>query len=215
VTREVEAAGAYVVSFSGDLVAPQGVEQLIDAAVNRFKGLDALVCCVGSTPLGTFETIDDAAWQQAWEGKVLATVRAVRAALPHLQRSTQARLVIIAGNSTYDPDPAMLTSAVSNAALGALTACVARQYAAEKIGAVCLDPGPTDTARFDRLTHAVAAAQGIEADQAARQLRARVPTGRITTPEEIATMVAFCLSPRLPQLTGTRVVVDGAATWVR
>lgn len=204
-----------VFGMAADMAEEAGVRRLVDEAVRRYGGLDALVCCVGSTPLGSFESTDDDTWHRAWEGKVLATIRALRVSLPHLRRSDSGRAVILAGNSTYDPDPIMVTSAVANAALGALTACVAREFAREGVGVVCVDPGPTDTSRFEGLVQATAAAGSIDPASAAAALRDRVPTGRIAAPEEIAAVVAFCVSTVATHMTGTRVVVDGAATWTR
>ncbi|MGN6130268.1 MAG: SDR family oxidoreductase [Nocardioidaceae bacterium] len=208
-------AGAEVVTAQGDLVEAAGARNLVEAAVERFGGVDALVCCVGSTPLGTFDEIDDAVWDLAWRGKFMASVRTLRAALPQLARADKGRAVVVAGNSAFDPSPMMSTSAVVNAALGALVTALAREYAGRGVGVVCVDPGPTETARFEGLARAVSRAQQVTLEVAAEQLRASAPTGGVCSPEEIATTIAFCLSPHVPQLTGTRVLVDGATTSVR
>jgi len=213
--RELSSRGMQPGVVVGDLTSPEGAAALVARAQQCYGGLDGLVCCVGSTPLGTFDALDDEMWLSAYETKFLGTVRAVRAALPALQASGHGRVVVLAGNSTFDPEPTMATSAVVNAALGALVSTLARSYGAEGVRFVCVDPGPTDTARFQALRKSMAHSHGTDESTAEKLIRARIPTGHITTPEEVAITVALSLSPKQPQLTGTRIVVDGAATWVR
>jgi L-fucose dehydrogenase len=47
-------------------------------------------------------------------------------------------------------------------------------------------------------------------EEALRSVLAKIPLGkRMTTPEEIATMVVFLLSPRAGHITGQHIFVDG------
>jgi 3-oxoacyl-[acyl-carrier protein] reductase len=195
VAAAVRAAGAEAEAVAADLTGSTGSDALAARARRAFGGLDGLVCCVGSTPLGDFGTLTDAHWETAFRGKFMATVHAVRSCLPLLAERGPARVIVVAGNSSHDPSPVLMTSAAVNAALGALVSALARQYAADSIGFVCVDPGPTGTGRY-----------------ADRLITGRIPTGRISTPDEIAVAITAALSPLLTQLTGTRIVVDGAAT---
>lgn len=206
--------GGDALAVAADLATTAGVSALL-AGAQRLGALDGLVCCVGSTPLGGFADLDDDAWQRAFDTKLLATIRMVRAALPLLRAGHDARVVVIGGTSAFDPRPPLLTSAVMNAALGALVCGLARELAGDHIGVVCVDPGPTDTARYDGLREAVADARGVDAATAGEILVSGIPTGRVTSAQEVAVAVAACLSPRLTQLTGTRIAVDGAMTWAR
>ena len=58
----------------------------------------------------------------------------------------------------------------------------------------------------------LAAATGVDADTAREQGRGghgRVPTGRFTTPEEVATLVVMLASDRTANVTGSNYVIDG------
>lgn len=211
--KAVKEISPHVVHMSGDLRESECVDSLIGLGVREFGGVDGLVCSVGSTPLGRFTHIDDAAWAEAFNGKFLSTVRAVRAAIPVLKRSHFGRVVIIAGNSAHFPAPDTVTSATMNAGLGALAFALARDYASDGVGFVCIDPGPTRTARFEQLANALAESEGLTREQVEVRICNGLPTGRICEPREVADVVAMCLSPRATQLTGTRITIDGAATW--
>jgi 3-oxoacyl-[acyl-carrier protein] reductase len=209
------AAGGEATTIAADLAGVAGPDALAAEALRAFGGLDGLVCCVGSTPLGGFDALADSHWETAFHGKFMATVHAVRSCLPLLTESGSARVVVVAGNSSYDPTQVLMTSAAINAAVGALVSALARQYAAVSIGFVCVDPGPTDTDRYVALRERVSALASVDRAGADALITDLIPTGRISTPDEIAVAITMALSPRLAQLTGTRIVVDGAATWVR
>ena len=61
--------------------------------------------------------------------------------------------------------------------------------------------------------HGVAAtigkATGVSADAVREQAIAGMPTGRFTTPDEVATLVAMLASPKTANVTGSNYVIDG------
>ena len=61
--------------------------------------------------------------------------------------------------------------------------------------------------------HGVAAtlgdAAGVDPDAVREQAIATMPTGRFTTPEEVATLVTLLASPRTGNVTGSNYVIDG------
>jgi NAD(P)-dependent dehydrogenase (short-subunit alcohol dehydrogenase family) len=55
----------------------------------------------------------------------------------------------------------------------------------------------------------VAAATGVDADTVREDAIAGTATGRFTTPEEVATLVAVLASPLTGNVTGSNYVIDG------
>jgi NAD(P)-dependent dehydrogenase (short-subunit alcohol dehydrogenase family) len=55
----------------------------------------------------------------------------------------------------------------------------------------------------------IGAATGAGADAIREQVTADIPTGRFTTPREVATIVALLCSPRTGNVTGANWVIDG------
>ena len=207
--------GAEVVAHASDLVPEDGVRRLVAAARDAFGGVDILVACVGSTPLGDFEQVDDGTWRQAFEMKFLASVRAFRAALPELRARGGGRVVVLTGNAGQGPDRDLYTSGAINAALGNLVHNLARQYAAEGIAVNAVSPGPVDTARYRGLVRAAMARTGLDENGAERSIRGAIPDQRVGRPEEVGALVAYLASPLSAHVNGTVVVIDGGQTWVR
>lgn len=211
--EQVRAAGSpQVDTVVGDMTAPAGLAALREVA-ERQGGLAGLVACVGSTPIGTFDEIDDDVWQVAFTTKFLASVRAMRVAAELMRAGAGGRIVVIAGNAARDAPTGMVTSTAINAALSGLVASAGRLLATEGIGVVGLHPGPTRTARYDSLVAYQAAAAEVDGATAAAELAARIPVGHPAEPGDIATAAAYLVSPRAAHIVATCLTVDGGQTW--
>ena len=209
VTGAVRALGGQAGAVVGDLATDRGVNELARAAVETFGRLDGLVCCVGSTPLGDFSAVTDDQWQQAFEMKMLATIRAIRAARPHLALSGDGRVVVITGNASRVRFPFLLTSTVMNSGLESLVSSLAGQLAGDGIAINAVSPGPVDTRRYEGLVEAVAVHADLDPSSARRSIEASIPTGRINQPGEVARLVAYLVSPAAASVTGATYVIDG------
>ena len=177
--------------------------------VETFGRLDGLVCCVGSTPLGDFSVVNDHDWRQAFEMKVLATIRAIRVARPHLAATGAGRVVAVTGNASRTRLPYLLTSTIMNAGLKALVSSLSRQFSADGIAINAVSPGPVNTRRYEGLVEAVAVHTGLDSPSAWRHIEASIPAGRITEPEEVVRLVAYLVAPSAAPVTGSTYIIDG------
>ena len=215
VAAEAKERGAVgVTTLAGDMTAAEGLARLREA-VESLPGAWGLVTCVGSTPLGTFDEVDDDVWARAVDMKFMATVRAVRAVLPSLRRAGGGRIVFVGGNTALEPDPWMVTSGAMNAALGNLAASLGRQLAKEGVGVVSIHPGPTHSARYDALEASVAERFGGDGEAARAHVLGRIPRGTVADPDEVAAAIAYLCSPLAAHLTGAGVGFDGGQSWAR
>lgn len=204
---------AEVTALAGDMTVADGLDRLRDAV--EALPVWSLVTCVGSTPLGSFDEVDDETWSRAVEMKFMATVRAVRIVLPSMRRSGGGRIVLVGGNTAWAPDPWMVTSGAMNAALGNLAATLGRQLGPEGIGVVCVHPGPTRSARFDALEASVTARLGGDGDAAREHLRNLSPRGVPAEPAEVGAAISYLCSPVAAHLTATGVGIDGGQSCAR
>ena len=209
----VRAMGGSAIEVVGDLATDRGVMSLVDAAVERCGRLDGLVCCVGSTPLGDFSAVTDRLWQQACEMKVLATIKAIRVARPHLAATGDGRVVVVTGSASRTRFPFLLTSIVMNAGLESLVSSLAGQFVPSGVGINAVSPGPVNTRRYEGLVEAVFIHAGQGPAAARRHIEASIPAGRITEPEEVARLVAYLVSPAAAPVTGATYVIDGGQSW--
>jgi 3-oxoacyl-[acyl-carrier protein] reductase len=109
---EREAARLGGTAVPGDVSDPDDLQRAVDTALATYGALDIVIVNGGGPPFGPATSIDGGQLQAAVELLLLPTVRLVNLALPHLRRSDQGRIVLIASSSVREPIPGL---ALSNA----------------------------------------------------------------------------------------------------
>jgi NAD(P)-dependent dehydrogenase (short-subunit alcohol dehydrogenase family) len=168
----------------------------------EFGGLDIVVANVSALAIGQ----DDASWKAEFETDMMGTVRAVDAAMPSLEASDAAAIVIISSVSGREVDFAAGPYGVFKAALIHYAKGLSFQLAGKGIRVNALSPGNTyfPGGVWEKIEHGN--------PELYSQALALNPTGRMGRPEEMARAIVFLASPAASFITGTNLVVDGALT---
>jgi 3-oxoacyl-[acyl-carrier protein] reductase len=201
--------GERVMAAAADLSRPDEARRAVTEAATRLGGLDVLVTNTGGPPPGSFDEHSLDAWRAAVDLLLLSTVEMIRAALPHLRRSTQARVVLIGSTAVLRPIEGLILSNSVRSAVVGLARTLAVELAPDNILVNMVLPGVIATDRIARLDDAKARTSGRPvADVAAERARS-VPLGRLGTPEEFASLCVFLASSRAGYIDGTLIPVDG------
>jgi 3-oxoacyl-[acyl-carrier protein] reductase len=190
-----------------DFSTPDGPATAVREAVAALGGLDGLLVNSGGPPPGTFDELDEAAWERAIAGTLLSSIRLIRAALPHLRDGRDPAIVVILSSSVREPIPGLVTSNVLRPGLAGLIKSLVREIPPIRINGVA--PGRFDTERVRSLDAARATRTGTTVEAVQGQTRARIPLGRYGDPDEMGRVVAFLLSPAASYLNGVILGVDG------
>lgn len=214
ITSELRDVG--VTAVSADLATAEGPRLLIAEALEVIGGIDVLVNNVGGGdgPVNTqgFLTIDDGAWQRAYDLNFFSAVRVTRAALPSLieRRGVIVNISSIGARSAYRP----IDYGTAKAALNNLSKALAEEFGPQGVRVVTVSPGPTRTQNWEDpngLGGELARAAGTDLATFLDGLPKTmgITTGRMAEPDEIAALVAFLASPCAGNITGSDYLVDG------
>jgi NAD(P)-dependent dehydrogenase (short-subunit alcohol dehydrogenase family) len=118
----------------------------------------------------------------------------------------------VIGSGGRVASPVHLPGGAANAALMLVTAGLGAAYASAGVRVVGVNPGLTETGRVATRLEAEAQLLGITLEEARQRNVARIPIGRLATPEEIAQVVVFLASAKASYVTGVTLTLDGART---
>ena len=180
----------------------------MEETFREFGGLHILVNNAGGPPAGTFETLEEADWQYAFELNLLSIVRLVGLALPHLKKRGGA-VINLASSSIKQPIPGLTLSNVMRTGVAGLSKTLAEELAPHGIRVNTIAPGRIDTDRVRSLDQARADKAGITSAAYKAKTEAVIPLGRYGQPEELARVVAFFCSDAASYVTGQSLLVDG------
>ncbi|MDX9864661.1 MAG: SDR family oxidoreductase [Anaerolineaceae bacterium] len=201
--------GSLAAAVTGDLSLPAMPAAIVKQAAEIWGGLDILVTNAGGPPPGSFESLDDDAWDLSIQLSLMSHVRLIRAALPYLKDSSAASVLAIASYSVKQPIPKLvLSNSVRSATIG-LIKTLALEIGGQGIRFNAILPGWTNTERVTELLQARAAANGTTVQQEMDQQMLDSPLGRMATPEEFANAAVFLTSPAASYITGHMLTVDG------
>ena len=208
----LDGAGYEVVGLSRTGVSPVGRGMVCDmtdeAAVQAaFAGLAAepepvvgLVNNAGAHGQSVSAEIDVADYERVMTLNATAVVVASREAHALLKRGGGGLIVNM--GSVFDRLGVRehVAYCASKAAVGAITRCLAVEWAEDGISVVNVAPGYIET-DFNR--------DFMRRDSVQRWLERRIPAGRTGTPEEVGSLVAALFAMRTPYLTGETIYLDG------
>ena len=207
-----------VTGVATDLTADDAPARLIDRALADHGRLDVLVNNVGAVRLRLdgFLGVSDEDFEWALRMNFFIALRATRAAVAHMAGNGGGAIVNVASvNAFYHPDGAVIDYGAAKAALVNLTKALSQELGPQGIRINAVSPGPVDTDLWlgeHGVAETVAAATGVDAATARATIVAGmggIPSGRFTTPAEVATLVVLLASPRTANVTGANYVVDG------
>jgi NAD(P)-dependent dehydrogenase (short-subunit alcohol dehydrogenase family) len=191
------ALGRGTIAVACDLREPKSVADAFDAVVHELGGLDGLVNDAGIFRKTPLLDIPPDEWDDVFTVNARGTFLAIQQAAPALMARGGGAIVNIASMAAKLGTPGEAHYAASKAAVVALTRVAAMELGPHHITVNAVCPGYVLTE--------MGAATRTAADVAAWS--AKSPLGQLTTPEQVASMVAYLLSPEGRGCTGQAVNV--------
>ena len=171
-----------------------------------------LVNNTGGPPGGPIvqATIDD--FYNALRQHLECNHRLVQALLPGMKSEQYGRVINIISTSVKEPIAGLGVSNTTRGAVASWAKTLAGEVGQYNITVNNVLPGATATSRLASIIENKAKKSGRSVDEVTEETVARIPLGRIGTPEEIAAAIAFLASPAASYISGVNLPVDGGRT---
>jgi NAD(P)-dependent dehydrogenase (short-subunit alcohol dehydrogenase family) len=191
------------------------MDDAMTEAVSHFGRLDGL--CVTAGTMQTRKTLldlEDEVWEQYFQTHVMVTVRACRAALPHIIAAGGGAIVNTAAYSIRAMKPPMLGYATMKTAIASITKNIALTYGPQNVRANTVCPGFIASESAEGVIKWASEKYGLPPMEAinkamAEDFKMNVSMGRVGLSTEIADLFAFLMSSRAGYLTGAVINCDG------
>jgi 3-oxoacyl-[acyl-carrier protein] reductase len=200
VASEVRALGVAALVAMGDIGRREDTLRIAAEAMHMFGRIDILINNAAIREDGKFLELSEEAWRYAMAVNFDAAYWLSRAFLPGMLEARWGRIVNFAGmNAIHGYNGRAHVSASKHAAWG-LTKALAKEFGPHGITVNIVSPGPIMGEAQDPLmaTHI-------------RPMAARVPAGRLGTPDEVAALVGLLVSDGGAFINGQLLQVNGGA----
>lgn len=206
--EEVKAAGAEAYVFEADLSKPEAAKGLVDETLDRYGRIDAVLNIAGEVPGVDLMEMTDQQWTEGTELKLHGARRITMHAWEALKKSGGA-VVFMSGTAALEPKSTTAAVGVINAAIDALAKAFAEKGITDGVQVNSILPGAVLTERRRSMLQRFATQHGITVEQAIKQFPEKVGIARLGTPEEVAGLMAYLVSPEARWLTGASIRMDG------
>lgn len=199
---DLGATGVKVTGAAVDVADKDGYQAWVASAGEELGGIDIFIPNVsaGGGVMG------EEGWNNNFHTDLLGTTRGIEAAMPFLEQSDAASIVIISSSAAVET---FMAPQPYNAIKGALVVHgkqLSQALAPAGIRVNCVSPGPTfiEGGDWDYIKNNLA--------DIYESTVAQMPRGSLGSAEEVANAVAFLASPAASLVTGVNLVVDGGFT---
>ncbi len=204
VAEEIRAMGRMVIIVQANVSKPEDIDHLFSRVEQEFGGLDIFInnAASGFNRPAMQQRVNG--WDWTMNTNARAFLFAAQKAVPLMQKRGGGTMVAISSPGSIRVLPDYVAVGASKAALEALVRYLAVELApAISVNAVA--PGIVET---DALKHFAS----LSNPEVITRAVANTPAGRLTSPEDVAYVVAFLCSPQATMIRGQVIVMDGGMT---
>ncbi|KAJ9663176.1 hypothetical protein H2198_000937 [Neophaeococcomyces mojaviensis] len=199
--KEVGAENA--IAIQGDAGSLDGIDQLVQATVQKHQKIDILIPNAGRLSMTDIEHLDEANFDKSFAINVKGPMFLVQKVIPYMPAGGKIVFVSTTQNFASTVTPPYMLYCATKGAIDQMTRVLAKDLAKKNINVNCVAPGPTGTDLFF---------EG-KPEAVLKQIASLNPFNRIGEPDEVAAAFAFLCSPESRWVNGQVIKINGGQ-WV-
>lgn len=203
VVKEAEKNGGEAIALKCDVTKKQEVDNVVNAAVDKWGRVDVLVNNAGIAQFFPFLEMKEEDWDRTININLRGYFLCAQAAAKQMAKQKSGVIVNIASVAMGQVGigfPNVVHYCASKGGIVAMTEALAIELAPYNIRVNAIAPGMIETPMIAPVKEDVLAMQGM---------MTRIPMGRVGKPEEVSNLVLFLSSDDSSYMTGSTVVIDG------
>ena len=200
VSEEIKSNGGACQAIKLDVTDKAEIENCLEETIKEFGSLDFVINNAG---ISSATAVDDENYENYWDDTLsivlTGQIKLIRAALPHLLKSKNARIVNISSTEGFGASPYHSPYTAAKHGVIGLTRSLALELGPKGITVNCICPGPINT----NMTAT------IDEKDKETYARRRVGLKRYGEPEEVAHATLNLCLPSSSYINGVYLPVDG------
>lgn len=200
---EITAKGGKAKAYQADVADLAAVKAMVDAVTTDFGGINILVNNAGLALRKRFLDTTPDEWRRQIDACLYGTIHCCHAAMPHLERGRDGRIVSVIGDSSRVGESGLSIVAAARAGVIALMKSLAREFGGSGTTANTVSLGLVET-DHDK--------EWVEANR--EKLVRLYPLRRLGQASDVAPMVTLLASPRSGWITGQVLSISGGFSMV-
>lgn len=196
---EIEMLGPSCLIKAGDIADPDVAKELAKIAADQFGHVDILVNNAGINMRNPTLEMNIEDWNKVLDVNLNGTLHSCMAVLPHMIKQNYGKIVNVTSTAAKTPHRNAAPSyGASKAGVNYLTQHLALEMAKHNVYVNAVCPGPIETDMSKQWTEAYR-----------REAIARIPLGKLGTPQNVADAVLFLASSMSDFITGETINING------
>lgn len=210
--KQLKDAGADAIFVKADLTQEADIKKYVDETIETYGKVDILMNNAGwEGKISPLVEYDSEIFDKVMALNVKGAFLGMKFVLPYMYEQKSGAIVNIASGAGLLGTPNMVAYGASKHALLGMTKTAGVEAAPHGVWVNAVCPGVVDTDMMRSIESGFAGGDKAGAEAAKKALEESAPTGRYSTPEEVANLMVYLASDLATHVVGQSFVIDGGA----
>ncbi|EXF25549.1 diacetyl reductase [Nesterenkonia sp. AN1] len=206
----IRQAGGQASAAEVDVTDEASTEALVRSAVEAGGSLDVFVANAGIAQVQSLLDYSVEDFQKVMDVNVTGVFLSYRAAARQMkEQSSGGKIIGAASIVAFRPFALLSPYSASKWAVRGMTQAAAMEWAKYGITVNAYGPGIVGTAMWDLIDEKLAEEEGLQKGEAIKKYAGDILLGRVSVPDDVASLVSFLASEDSDYVTGQTMLVDG------